>query len=134
MKVSLKKNIPIQIVLLIGGLLLQFLLIVYIESKNIYSQVDRNLYMGAMDVKFILEDDFVNKDLNRDSLNLEEIYERALLLNEKAMEKGLDYLYILVKDGDDIVYVIMSDTREELDKLERGGYWLSLKMRGRFLQ
>ncbi|GLI56603.1 hypothetical protein PM10SUCC1_21170 [Propionigenium maris DSM 9537] len=127
MKVSLKKNIPIQIVLLIGGLLLQFLLIVYIESKNIYSQVDRNLYMGAMDVKFILEDDFVNKDLNRDSLNLEEIYERALLLNEKAMEKGLDYLYILVKDGDDIVYAIMSDTREELDKLESGGYWLSLK-------
>lgn len=127
MKVSFKKNIPIQIVLLIGGILLQFLLIIYIEAKNSYNQVDKDLYRGAMDIKFILEDGYINNNLNRESLTLEEIYENSILLNEKALEKGLDYLFILVKDGDDIVYAIMSDTREELDKLPRGGYWFSMR-------
>lgn len=130
MKLSFKKNIPIQIVFLVAGIMLQFLLIIYIESRNLYKQIDMDLYMGAMDIKFILEDGYINKDLSKDSLTLDEIYERSILLNEKAMEKGLDYLFILVKDEEDIVYAIMSDTREELEKLPRGGYWFSLKDSG----
>ena len=127
MKLSFKRNLPSQIVLLIGGIILQFLLIIYIETGNVYNQVDKDLYRGAADIKFILEEGYINNNLNRESLSLEKVYENSLLLHDKALEKGLSYLYILVKDGDDIVYAIMSDTKEELDELPMAGYWYSMR-------
>lgn len=71
--------------------------------------------------------EFINKDLDKDTLTLNEVYDLSLMLHEKALKQGLDYYYILVKDGEDIVYAAMSGDTEDITDLPMGGYWLSLK-------
>ena len=125
-KVS-RSNIPIQIVIIILVLILQFLLIMFIESGNIRNHIDEKLYTGAKDIKYILIDGYINKDLKKDSFTLGENIENSALLNKKALEKGLSYFWIMSKDKDDIVYSVMSGSREEMMKVENSGYWASLK-------
>jgi len=130
MKHIFRKNFPFLICLLLSGLVLQLLIALYIESKDAYREIDETLFKGANNIKYYLKHNFISKDLNSSSLTIEEIYKDSSFLHERAMENNIDYFYLLVKDGDDIVYAIMSDEKEELDKLHMAGYWFSLQDAG----
>ena len=130
MKFSYKKNPPTQITLLILGILISFILIVVIEAKDTYKKVDNELYEAASDIKYLVGEDFINNQLNKDSLSTQQASNKFSFLHQKALDRNLDCLYILVKTHDDIVYAAQSDTLDKLKDLPNAGFWLPLKEAG----
>lgn len=119
-----------QIILFVFGLLTLFFIIFFTEFKDVHTKIDSDLYRGALNIKYYMGEDFVNKKLNKNTLTSEEALEKFNFLHEKALLLGLDYYYILMKDDNDIVYAAVSDTKEELQKVPNSGFWFSLKESG----
>ncbi len=108
------------------GLILQFFLLLHLQYKTTITEINKRLYIGASNIKYYLGEDFINTSLSEDSLTSDETFEKFTSLHEKGLEVGVDYLYLLVRDGDSIVYAALSDTPEEIGSVKNNGFWLSL--------
>jgi len=109
------------------GLTLQFFLLLHMQYESVREEINQKLYMGAFSLKYYLGEDFISKDLNKNSLTSDESFENFTSLHEKSIKIGVDYLYLLVKDGEDIVYAALSDSSEEITGVKNNGFWLSLR-------
>lgn len=108
------------------GLILQFFLLLHMQYRTTIEEINKRLYIGAFNIKYYLGEDFINADLNAHSLTADETFEKFTSLHEKGVEVGVDYLYLLIKDGEKIVYAALSDTPEEIGGVKNNGFWLSL--------
>jgi len=123
-------SVPRQIRIILFGIIIQFSLLLYKEYHSAYNDLNRNLFIGASSIKHYLGNNFINKNFNRSSMTSEESYEKFLLLHEETIIAGVDYLYVLIKDHDDIVYAALSGTSEDIKELPNNGFWFSLKEAG----
>ncbi len=115
-----------HIKIVVIGLILQFFLLLHMQYKTTIEEVDRRLYVGAYNIKYYLGEDFISKGLNKSSLSGADTFEIFTSLHEKGSEAGVDYLYLLVRDGDEIVYAALSDNPQEIGEVRNNGFWLSL--------
>lgn len=98
-----------------------------LEKKHILEETDLNLLRASKSIKYILGNDYITSTMDNSTYSKEYILEKGTLLNEMSKELSVDYLYLLVKKGDDIHYAIMSDTLDFLQEHPTGYYWESLK-------
>ncbi len=115
-----------HIKVVVVGLILQFFLLLHMQYKTTMEEVDRRLYIGAYNIKYYLGEDFISKNLNRNSFSADETFEKFPSLHEKGGEVGVDYLYLIIRDGDEAVYAALSDTPQEIGQVKNNGFWLSL--------
>ena len=115
-----------HIKVVVVGLILQFFLLLHMQYKATITEINKRLYIGASNIKYYLGEDFINASLSKDSLTADETFKKFTSLHEKGLEIGVDYLYLLVKDGDSVVYAALSDTPEEIGSVKNNGFWLSL--------
>ncbi len=128
MKVKKENKIhSLHIIILVAGIIIQFIFVLSVQREEIYREIDRDLYSGAASLKHYIGTDFVTKELNSESYTTGEMYDKAMVLHNMAIQQGLSYFYILIKDGDNIVYAVMSGDKEEILGLPQSGYWFSLK-------
>lgn len=120
----LKKIYILSIIIVVMS---QLSLVYYFEYGLLKKQIEKDLYRAAKDIKYILPDNYINKNLNKNSYTRETILKNTLLLKEKALEKGVDYLWVMIRDREDIVYVVMSGDEKETLDLKNYGFWYSLK-------
>ena len=120
------KKFIIPLLIFFIGIPLQLVIIYRVEKKAILKEIDSELLEAATNIKYYLGKDYVSKKLNGRSYNKERAVEIFTDLQERAVEQNVDYLYILVKSEDDIVYAALSDYKEELDDSEKAYFWYSL--------
>jgi|GEM_PF-1072119 len=116
--------------IVVTGLILQFFLLLHMQYRTISDEINKKLYVGAFNIKYYLGEGFINNGLNINSLTVDESFEKFTSLHEKGIKVGVDYLYLLIKDGDEIVYAALSDTPEEISSVKNNGFWLSLTEAG----
>ena len=120
-----KLRSPILLALL-GFIIYISLSFIHMESQ-LLKNIDLQLLTAAQNIKYYVGEDYVTKDINKNTYSTDEIIDKGDFLDNIAKKTEIDYLYILVKKENDIHYVLMSDLPEELIKHPTAYYWLSLK-------
>ncbi len=112
------------------GVIIHFLFVFNLERERTLKEMDETLLRAAKNIKFYMGEDYVNSKLQPLSYSKEEAFKKNSDLRIRAEEQGVDYLYLLIKDGEDIRYVALSCTKEELAKDPLAYYWHSFSESG----
>lgn len=98
---------------------LLFMFFVYDVQKKLYMQgVDEKLQVAAQAGKLYLGDDLVDRFDQTRPMSHEEHLKLVQKLSAYAQENGMEYIYLMVKDGDKIYTVVSSATPDELKNSE----------------
>ena len=98
---------------------LLFMVFIYAEEKNLYiSHVDEKLKVASQAGALYLGNDLVDKFDKTHPLSSEQHLAFVKGLSAYAQENGLEYIYLMVKEGDKIYTVLSSASAEELKKNE----------------
>ena len=123
---NIQKKMFSPIFLIFIGIFVHFLFIFNMEKNMALREVDLTLLRAANNIKHFLGRDYINSKLQPSTYSKEEAIEIFSNLQENAVEQGVDYLYLLIKDKEDIRYAAVSDYKEELAEDHNAFYWLSL--------
>lgn len=130
MNFHISKRSLSPVLFMIIGITIQFLFVFNMEKGLALQEVDTTLLRAAKNIKYFMGKDYINSELNSSTYSREEALKIFSSLQDKAEEEGVDYLYLLVRSGDDIHYAAVSDYIEELSEDPNAFYWLSLKDAG----
>ena len=130
MKFNIKKKFASPVLILVLGMILHFLFVFNVERERALKGMDATLLRAAKNIKFYMGRDYVNSGLHSDTYSQKEILKKNQELRLRAKGQGVDYLYLLIKDGEDIRYVALSCTQEELIKDPKAFYWHSFSESG----
>lgn len=98
---------------------LLFMFFVYDVQKNLYKEeIDKKLKLGAQAGNLYLGDELVDKYDQSTPMNEEEHLQLVKKLSQYAQSNGLEYIYLMVKEGDKVYTVISSATPDELKNKE----------------
>ena len=112
------------------GVIIHFLFVFNLERERTLKEMDETLLRAAKNIKFYMGEDYVNSKLQPLSYSKKEAFKKNSDLRIRAEEQGVDYLYLLIKDGEDIRYVALSCTKKELAKDPLAYYWHSFSESG----
>lgn len=91
-------------------------------EKEIYTEIDRQLRIGASNIQYMLPDDFQDRALDKDSISREEELKLRKIFSEYALANNFAYLYTLVeKDGR--FYFAASTVTEEQARERKSWYF-----------
>ena len=117
----------IPIISLILGIIICLNIVILLEKKEVMEEIDSKLLQASKSIKYVVGNDFIKSNINKNTYSKRDIIEKEILLNKMAKEFKVDHLYILIKQNNDIHYAVMSGKSEELEKDPQGYYWQSLK-------
>jgi methyl-accepting chemotaxis protein len=94
---------------------LLFMFFIYTVQKTIYMEnVDNKLKVASQAGGLYLGNDLVDKFDQSHPMSSDEHLDLVTKLSAYAQENGLEYIYLMVKEGDKIYTVVSSATAEEL--------------------
>jgi methyl-accepting chemotaxis protein len=94
---------------------LLFMLFNYTAQKNVYIEnIDNELKVSAQAGGLYLGNDLVDQFDQARPMSSDEHLKRVKKLSRYAQENGLEYIYLMIKDGDKIYTVVSSATEDEL--------------------
>ena len=92
-----------------------FMLFIYNVQKKLYMEdVDSKLKVAAQAAPLFLGNDLVDKFDQDHPMSDDEHLKLVKKLSEYALDNGLEYIYLMVNEGDKIYTVVSSATEEEL--------------------
>jgi len=98
---------------------LLFMLFVYNVQKSLYKEdIDKKLTLSAQAGALYLGNDLVDKFDQTHPMSEQEHLRLVKKLSTYAQENGLEYIYLMVKEGDKIYTVLSSATEDELKNNE----------------
>ncbi len=103
---------------------LLFMLFIYTVQKNLYmANIDDKLKVASQAGALYLGNDLVDKFDQTHPLNPEEHLKLVKRLSAYAQENGLEYIYLMVKEGDKIYTVVSSASADELKTNEHDPFY-----------
>ncbi len=98
---------------------LLFMFFVYDVQKSLYmEEIDKKLKLGAQAGNLYLGDDLVDRFDQSNPMSEERHLQLVKKLSDYAQSNGLEYIYLMVKEGDKVFTVISSATPDELKNKE----------------
>jgi len=94
---------------------LLFMLFNYTAQKNVYIEnIDNKLKIASQAGGLYLGNDLVDQFDQSRPMSPDEHLKRVKKLSRYAQENGLEYIYLMIKEGDKIYTVVSSATEDEL--------------------
>lgn len=107
----------------------------YITSKeNFLSTIDIKLKNGAVALDMKLGGDFVDNYNLSNPLDDASFDQNLLALSQYAQKSGLEYVYLMVKEGNEIYTVMSSATEEEISNKEYDTFYTKYEDASTLLQ
>ena len=114
LSVLLILNLVVSIALSVG--LYHFL------NAALMSELDGRLYTAARAIPFALPERYIDKALQAFPVDQRDYLNNLNLLNQYAKQIDVEYLYVLAKQGQQVVFLADSATPEEVQKNRYGHY------------
>ena len=119
MVVSVKQKIFLSLIMVSLFASISFGFYLYFNQKSsYYESIKYQLKAGINATTLYLGDDYVDTYTKDNPISHELHLENVTKLSKFAKDSSLEYVYVMLKDGDKVLTLISSATEEELEKAE----------------
>ncbi len=119
MVVSVKQKIFLSLIMVSLFASISFGFYLYFNQKSsYYESIKYQLKAGINATTLYLGDDYVDTYTKDNPISDELHLENVTKLSKFAKDSSLEYVYVMLKDGDKVLTLISSATEEELEKAE----------------
>lgn len=94
----------------------------YFLNAALMSELDGRLHTAARAIPFVLPENYIEQALQGQSIDSSEYLKNLHLLNQYAKQIGVNYLYVLAKRDQQVVYFADSAPPSEVQKNHYGHY------------